>query len=178
MQHFIKIRTNVGEFFNEQADRWAVEGRDDVDNVRCDGLSIQWTQAGVKHRCSMNKPLRARVHSKVAELQLPLHNKFTSGYLNREVNSRDFLGKHWQDKTIPNGAKRRLLQSIGYQFPCARLLKLSSIQENDDCRLCKRLHRGVTPWLESLVHIKPDAGSPKTQNRSAPRHMARVTHWH
>jgi len=61
---------------------------------------------------------------KVAGLQLPLHDNFTSNFLNRENNSRDLLGKHWLDKAVPDRAKRRLLQSIGYQFPCAKLLKL------------------------------------------------------
>jgi len=61
---------------------------------------------------------------KVAELQLPLHKNFTSNFLNREDNSKDLLGKHWQDKIFTDRAKRRLLQSIGYQFPCAKLLKL------------------------------------------------------
>jgi len=90
----------------------------------------------------------------VAELQLPLHKNFTSEFLNREENSRDLLGKHWQDKTTSDRSKRRLLQSIGYQFPCAKLLRLWGLRENDECRLCKRLHPGVTPWLESLGHIQ------------------------
>jgi len=66
---FIKIRAHREEFLNEKADRWADEGqdsRDDVDNVRWDGPSLQptfsWTEAGVEHRCSMNKTLQARVH--------------------------------------------------------------------------------------------------------------------
>jgi len=79
---FIKIRAHRGEFLNEKSDRWADEGRDDTDNVRWDGPSLQptisLTEAGVEHRCSMNKILRARVHLKVAKLQLPLHDNFTS----------------------------------------------------------------------------------------------------
>jgi len=31
---FIKIRAHRGEFFNEKADRWADEGREDIDSVR------------------------------------------------------------------------------------------------------------------------------------------------
>jgi len=30
---FIKIRAHWGEFLNEKADRWADEGREDIDNV-------------------------------------------------------------------------------------------------------------------------------------------------
>jgi len=102
----------------------------------------------------MNKTLRARVHLKVAELQLPLHKTFTSKFLNREDNSKNLLGKHWQDKNVSDRSKRRLLQSIGYQFPCAKLLKLWGLRENDECRLCKRLNLEVTPWPESLGHIQ------------------------
>jgi len=75
---FIKIRAYRGKFLNEKADRWADEGREDVDNVRWDGPSshptFSWTDAGVEHRCSMNKTLQARVHLKVGEMQLCVLN--------------------------------------------------------------------------------------------------------
>jgi len=157
---FIKIRAHRSEFLNKTADRWADsdEGRENVDNVRWDGPSshptFSWTDAGVEHRCSMNTTLRARVHLKVAELQVPLHKNVTSEFLNREDNSKDLVGKHWQDMTVSDRSKRRLLQSIGYQFPCAKLLKLWGLRENDECRLCKRLNLEVTPWPESLGHIQ------------------------
>ena len=38
---FIKIRAHRGEFLNEKADRWADKGREDIDNVRRDGPSLQ-----------------------------------------------------------------------------------------------------------------------------------------
>jgi len=155
---FIKIRAHRGEFLIEKADRWADEGPEDIDNVRWNGPSLQptfsWTEEGVEHRCSMNRTLRTRVHLKVSELQLPLHNKYTSEFFNREDNSRDFLGKHWHDKTVPDRSKRRLLQSISHQFPCAKLCKLWGLRDSDECRLCKRLHPEVTPWLESVGHIQ------------------------
>ena len=102
----------------------------------------------------MNKTLRTRGHMKVVELQLPLHDNFTSEFFNREDNSRDLLGKYWFDKTVADRSKRRPLQSIGYQFPCASLLKRWGIRENDECRLCKRLHPDTTPWPESIGHIQ------------------------
>jgi len=135
----IYYRAHRGKFLNEKADRWADEGREDIDNVRWDGPSLQptfsWTEEGVEHRCSMNKTLRTRVHLKVSKLQLPLHKNCTSEFLNREDNSRDLLGKHWQDKTVPDRSKRHLLQSIGHQFPCAKLLKLWGLRDSDECRL-------------------------------------------
>ena len=42
----------------------------------------------------------------------------------QEDNSRDLLGKHWLNKNAPDRFNRRLLQSNGYQSPCAKLLKL------------------------------------------------------
>ena len=137
----IKIRAHRGEFLNEKAVRWADEGREVAENIRWDDPSSQpnfsWTDAGVEHTCSMNKTLQIRVHLKVAKLQLPLHKNFTLEFLNREDNSKesdttkDLLGKHWQDKTVPDRSKRRLLQSIGHQFPCAKLLKLWGLREGD-----------------------------------------------
>jgi len=93
---FIKIRAHRGEFLNEKADRWADEGRDDVKNERWGGPSsrptFSWTEAGVVHRCSMNKTLRARVNAKVAELQIPLHDNFTSFSTGRTT-----VGKFWEN---------------------------------------------------------------------------------
>ena len=97
---------------------------------------VAQTEAGVEHRCSMNKTLRTRVHLKVSELQLPLHENYTSEFLKREDNSRDLLGKHWQDKSVADRSKRRLLQGISHQFPCAKLLKLWGLRDNDECRHC------------------------------------------
>ena len=74
--------------------------------VRWDGPSahpsFSWTEEGVENRCSMNMTLQTRVHLKVSELQLPLHKNYASEFLNREDNSIDVLGKHWQDKTVPD----------------------------------------------------------------------------
>jgi len=173
---FIKIRAHRGEFPNKRANR----GREDVDNVRWDGPSshptFSWTDAGVEHRCSMNKTLRAKVHFKVAELQIPIHKKLTSEFLNREDNSRDLLEKHWQEKTASDRFKRRLLQSIGYQFPCTKLLKLWGLrvlERTTSAGSRKRLHQEVTPWPESLCHIQarcPDLRKPQIAVQS--RHLA------
>jgi len=155
---FMKIEAHRGEFLNEKADRWADEGREDAYSIQWDGPSshptFSWTDARVEHKCSMNKTLRTRVHLKVAELQVPLHKSYASEFLNREKNGKDLLGKHWQDKTVPDRSKRRLLQSIGHQLPCAKHLKLWGLRDSDECRLCKCLHPEETPWTESLGHIQ------------------------
>jgi len=111
----------------------------------------------------MNKTLRTRVHLKVSELQLLLHKNYTSEFLKREDNSRDLLGKHWLDRTVPDRSKMRLLQSIGHQFPCAKLLKLWGLRDSDECRLCSRLHPEVTPWPETSAISKLVARLSKNQ---------------
>jgi len=170
---FIKIRAHRCEFLNEKADRWADEGREDIDNVPCDGPSLQptfsWTEEGVKHRCSMDKTLRTRVHLKVSNFNSLFTRTIFQNFVIEKTNSRDLLGKHWQDKTVPDWSKRRLLQSISHQFPCAKLLKLWGLRDSDECRLCKRFHLEMTPWPESLGHIQ--ARCPALQKpRSAVHH--------
>ena len=59
----------------------------------------------------MNKTLRTRVHLKLSELELPLHKNYTAEFRNREENSKDLLGKHWQDKTVPDRCKGRLYKA-------------------------------------------------------------------
>jgi len=112
---FVKIRAHRGEFLNEKADRSAGEGRQD--NFIWEEPSLLpifcWTSEGIEHRCPLNKTLSIRVNKNVAQLQLALHDNFTSRFLIRENNSRELLGAYWQDKTIFDRSKRRLLQSIG-----------------------------------------------------------------
>jgi len=83
---FIEIGAHRGKFLNEKADRWADEGREDINNVRWDGPSphptFSWTEEGVDPRCSMKKTLHTRLHLKVSEMQLPLHMNYTSEFLN------------------------------------------------------------------------------------------------
>jgi len=88
--------------------------------------------------------------------------------LTRDNNSRSLLGAFWQDTSIHHRAKRRLLQSIGYQFPCAKLLNLWGIRENDEYRLCMHIFPDVTAWQESLGHIQ--ARSVLTKPRIAVHH--------
>jgi len=114
---FVKIRAHRGEFLNEKADRCAGEGRDHEDNLRWEEPSLRpifcWTSESIEHRCPLNKTLSIRVHKSVAQLQMALHDNFTFRFLIRENNSRELLGAYWQDKTINDRCKRRLLQSIG-----------------------------------------------------------------
>jgi len=72
---------------------------------------LLWTEAGVEHRCSMNKILRPGVHLELAELQLPLHNNITSHFLDREddltekITAGIFWGNTGKTKPIRTSPK-------------------------------------------------------------------------
>ena len=48
-----------------------------------------------------------------------LHTNVTTIFLTEEDNSREVVGKYWKDTEVHIKVKRRVLQSIGYQFPVA-----------------------------------------------------------
>ena len=82
----------------------------------------------------MNNVVKTKMNLMVARLQV-LHNaNFTTAFLKEKNNSRETLGKYWKDKEVSIKAKRRLPQSIGYQFPVAAMLKRWGYQVmNADC---------------------------------------------
>ena len=106
------------------------------------------------HRGVMSKSVKARVNLMVAKRELPKHNGRIATFLKMKDHGREILGLHWADKNAPIKAKRRLLQSISLQFPCAATFKLWGMQDNDECRLCKRLHPERIAFQECLGHIQ------------------------
>jgi hypothetical protein len=89
-----------------------------------------------------------------ARLQIPRHDNLTAKFLKREGNCRAGLGDRWKDKRVSFKAKRRLLQSISFQFPCAANFKKWGWQEEDECRLCKALYPEKPAFSECLGHIQ------------------------
>ena len=155
---FVKIRANRDEISNEMSDRWADQGALATDNVRwnCPRLKqiFSW-KVGEKMRWGvMSKGVKARVNLMVAKRELPKHNGAVATILKKEDHGREFLGLHWADTNAPIKAKRRLLQSISLQFPCAATFKLWGMWENDECHLCKRMHPESTAHAECLGHIQ------------------------
>ena len=67
----------------------------------------------------MNTTVKARINLMVARLQTSNHSNFTTVFLKEEDNSKEILGRYWKNKEKSIKAKRRLLQSIGYQIPVA-----------------------------------------------------------
>ena len=124
---FVKIKSHRGKFLNEMADRWADKGRHTETEARWMSLRqrpiFTWTASGIAHRSTMSKLVKSRAHLMAARLQIHEHDNLTAKFLRREGNSRPVLGDHWKDKQVSIRAKRRLLQSICFQFPCAANFK-------------------------------------------------------
>jgi len=124
---FIKIKSHRGEFFNEMVDRWADKGRHTETEARWTSLRqrpiFTWTASGVAHHSTMSKVVKTRAHLMTARLQINEHDNLTAKFLKREGNCRSVLGDHWKDKRVTFRAKRRLLQSSSFQFPCAANFK-------------------------------------------------------
>ena len=116
----------------------------------------------VEHRCSMNKTLRTRVHLNVSELQLPLYKNHTSEFLKREDNSRDLLGKHWQDKTFLSSGVFEIMMSVdsvnAFTLKSRRGWKASAISKLV-VRLCRNPELQFTTAF-GANYSQPSVGTP------------------
>jgi len=134
------------------ADRWADKG------TRWTSLRqrpvFTWTASGIAHRSTMSKVVRTRARVMAARLQIHEHENPTAKFLKREGNCRLVLGDTWKDKQVSFRAKRRLLQSISFQFQCAANFKKWGWQESEECRLCKFLYPEQPAFAECLGHIQ------------------------
>ena len=74
------------------------------------------------------------------------HSSITEAFLRRPECSRELLGRCFADSSFPDSAKRRLMQSVGGQFPCRAKLFQWGIEKSPDCPHCKE--------RESLGHIQ------------------------
>jgi len=126
------------------ADRWADEGRQS-ENIRwslpTNRPIFSWTENGTIHRSPMNPTVQKRIDLQVALKQLKAQTRSSANFLIREDNSRDLLGKFHKDKSVWIRARRRVLQCISYQFPCALQLKMLGILKQVKCRLCENIIR-------------------------------------
>ena len=99
----------------------------------------------------MSKGVKALVNLMVDKLQLPKHNGVVATFLKKEDHGREFLGLHWADKNASIKAKRRLRQCVSLQFPCALMIKLWGMWENNECHLCRRLYPEGISHAECLT---------------------------
>jgi len=119
---FIKIKAHKGDPLNELADRWADEGRQS-ENIRCflptNRPIFFWTDNGITHHSPMNPMVKKRIDLHVSQQQLKIHSGSTANFLTREDSSIGLLGKFHKDSSVWIRARRRVLQCLSYQFPCA-----------------------------------------------------------
>jgi len=175
--YFVKIKSNRGEFFNEMADigRWADKGRDTETERRWTSLRqhprFTWTASGIAHHKTMSKVVKTQAHLMAASLQIPEdeHDNLTAKFVKREGNCRSDLGDHWKDRQISIRAKRRLLQSISFQFLCTANLK--------KCGWHART--SLYPLPETLIPFHPPSplpNMPQNSSRTAARRSFTVLH--
>jgi len=153
---------------DELADRWATEGRQS-ENIRwflpTNRPIFSWTGNGMTHqRPTVNPTVKKRIDLQVARKQLKTQTGSTANFLTREDNSRDLLGKFHKDTSVWIRARRRILQCISYQFPCALQLKMWGILNEVKCRLCEKYYKQkqIDPSnsVESVGHIQPSLTTP------------------
>ena len=58
---------------------------------------------------------------------------FTESFLQHPHSSRDLLGACLADSSFPDGAKKRLIQSVRLQFPCLSLLHQWGKEDSPNC---------------------------------------------
>jgi len=112
-------------------------------------LSPFWRSTQVKKRIDLQVSLQ----------QLKIHTGTTANFLTREDNSRDLLGKFHKDRSVWIRARRRVLQCLSYQFPCALQLKPWGILNEVKCRLCEKYYKERNipeppDSVESVGHIQ------------------------
>jgi len=136
---FIKIKAHRGDHLHELADRWADKGRQS-ENIRwslpTNRPIFSWTDNGTTHRSPLNPTVKKRIDFQVSWQQLKNHTGSTANFLTREDDSRDLLGKF--HKWIR--ARRRVLQCLSYEFPCALQLKQWGILNEVKCRLGEKCY--------------------------------------
>jgi len=150
---FIKIKAHRGDPLNEQADRLADEGRQS-ENIRWSLPSSRpifyWTDNGATHRSPKNPTVKKRINLQVSQQQLKIHKGSTANFLTREDSSRDLLGKFHKDRSVWIRARRRMLQCLFYQFPCALQLKQWGALNEVKCRLCEKYYKTTVSLPLSL----------------------------
>jgi len=159
---FIKIKAHRGDPLNELADRWADEGRQS-ENVRWSLPTNRniffWTDNSITHHSPMNPTVKKGIDLQVSQQQLKIHSESTANFLTREDISRDLLGKFHKDRSVWIRARRRVLQCLSYQFPCALQLKQWGVLNEVKCRLCEKYYkekniRDPPDTVESVGHIQ------------------------
>jgi hypothetical protein len=155
---FVKVRAHRGEPYNEAADRIASTATGDEDvpllwNAPSGHIIYQFApdlsdSEEVLYSASMNDAVKKFIKNQAALSSLyPSHSPgFKESFLRRPHSSRDLLGACLAGSSFPEGAKKRLIQSVGLQFPCRALLHQWGKKDSPNCPFCNE--------RESLGHIQ------------------------
>ena len=155
---FLKVRAHRGEPFNEAADRIApiafeVEGAPLLWNAKSGRIIYQFAPdpsdlEAALYSASMNDTVKKFIKRQAAVSDFYSSNStgFVESFMRRPHSSRDLLGACLADSLFPDGAKKRLMQSVGLQFPCRALLHQWGKADSPNCPFCKE--------KESLGHIQ------------------------
>jgi len=155
---FVKVRAHRGEPYNEAADRIASTATRDEDvpllwNAPSGRIIYQFAPDESNpeddlYSASMNDTVKKFIKNQAATSTFyssPTQG-FTESFLRRPHSSRDLLGACLADSSFPDGAKKRLIQSVSLQFPCRALLHQWGKEDSPNCPHCNE--------RESLGHIQ------------------------
>jgi len=155
---FVKVRAHRGEPYNEAADRIASTATRDEDvpllwNAPSGRIIYQFAPDESNseddlYSASMNDTVKKFIKNQAAMSTFyssPTQG-FTESFLRRPHSSRDLLGACLADSSFPDGAKKRLIQSVSLQFPCRALLHQWGKEDSPNCPHCNE--------RESLGHIQ------------------------
>jgi len=159
---FITIKANRGDPLNKLADRWADEGRQS-ENIRwslpTNRPIFYWIDNGTTHRSPMNPTVKKIIDLQVSHQQLKIHTGSTANFLTREDSSGDLLGNFHEDRSVWIRTRRRVLQCLSYQFPCALQFKKWGILNEVKCCPCEKHYkenniRDPPDSVESVGHVQ------------------------
>ena len=131
---FVKVRAHRGEPYNNAADRIASTAARDEDvpllwNAPSGRIIYQFApdessfEDGL-YFASMDDAVKKFIKTQavISSLYSSSTQGLTESFLRRPHSSRDLLGVCLADSSFPDGAKKRLIQSVGLEFPCRALL--------------------------------------------------------
>ncbi len=142
------MRSHRGEPYNEAADRIASTATRDED------VPLLWSATRGRiiyqfapdesnseddlYSASMNDTVKKFIKNQAA--MSTLYSSPTQGhtesFLRRPHSSWDLLGACLADSSVPDGAKKRLIQSVRLQFPCRALLHQWGKEDSPNCPHC------------------------------------------
>ena len=89
-------------------------------------------------------------HIKRQVNEVPGATTWSADFLNREGESREFLGLWFAPGAVYEAKKRRVTQVTTCSFPCGKWLHMIQERESPSCELCRRERRQGQTAMQSL----------------------------